>query len=67
MIKEQFFPTTIYGQDTQLDNNFLANKIIEWSKQKHQFYHNMCPLCRKSEITDTDIRFSEGGNAKYSY
>ena len=33
MIKEQFFPTTIYGHDTQLDNNFLANEIVAWSKQ----------------------------------
>ena len=33
MIKEQFFPTTIYGHDTQLDNNFLANEIVNWSKQ----------------------------------
>ena len=33
MIKEQFFPTTIYGKDTQLDNNTLANHIINWSKQ----------------------------------
>ena len=30
MIKEQFFPTTIYGKDTQLDNNTLANHIINW-------------------------------------
>ena len=33
MIKEQFFPTTIYGHDTQLDNNFLANEIVAWSKK----------------------------------
>ena len=33
MIKEQFFPTNIYGYDTQLDNNFLANEIVNWSKQ----------------------------------
>ena len=33
MIKEQFFPTIIYGHDTQLDNNFLANEIVAWSKQ----------------------------------
>ena len=33
MIKEQFFPTTIYGHDIQLDNNFLANEIVAWSKQ----------------------------------
>ena len=33
MIKEEFFPTTIYGHDTELDNNFLANEIVSWSKQ----------------------------------
>ena len=33
MIKEQFFPTTVYGKDIQLDNNTLANHIISWSKQ----------------------------------
>ena len=33
MIKEQFFPTIIYGHDTQLDNNFLANEIVAWSKK----------------------------------
>ena len=33
MIKEPFFPTIIYGHDTQLDNNFLANEIVAWSKQ----------------------------------
>jgi uncharacterized protein (TIGR02466 family) len=33
MIKEQFFPTIIYGHDTKLDNNFLANEIVNWSKQ----------------------------------
>ena len=33
MIKEPFFPTIIYGHDTQLDNNFLANEIVAWSKK----------------------------------
>ena len=33
MIEEPFFPTIIYGHDTQLDNNFLANEIVNWSKQ----------------------------------
>ena len=33
MIKEQFFPTIIYGKDIQLDNNTLANHIINWSQQ----------------------------------
>jgi uncharacterized protein (TIGR02466 family) len=33
MIKEQFFPTIIYGKDVKLDNQFLANEIVEWSKK----------------------------------
>ena len=32
LIKEQFFPTTIYAKDLQLDNQVLTNHIIEWSK-----------------------------------
>lgn len=33
LIKEQFFPTTVYGKDIQLDNNALAQHIINWSQQ----------------------------------
>lgn len=33
MIKEQFFPTTIYGKDVKLNNQLFANEIIEWSKK----------------------------------
>ena len=33
MIKEQFFPTIIYGKDVKLDNQLFANEIIEWSKR----------------------------------
>ena len=33
MIKEQFFPTIIYAQDTKLDNQILSNEIITWSKK----------------------------------
>ena len=33
MIREEFFPTSIYGKDVQLDNNKLAQDIINWSKQ----------------------------------
>ena len=33
MIKEQFFPTTIYGKDIQLDNQALEHDIVNWSKQ----------------------------------
>jgi len=33
LIKEQFFPTTVYGKDVQLDNNSMAQHIINWSQQ----------------------------------
>jgi len=33
MIKEQFFPTSVYGKDIKLDNNKLAQDIINWSNQ----------------------------------
>ena len=33
MIKEQFFPTIIYGKDVKLDNQLFANEIVAWSKQ----------------------------------
>ena len=33
MIKEQFFPTTVYGKDVKLDNQMLANEIVIWSKK----------------------------------
>ena len=33
MIIEKFFPTLVYGKDVQLDNNKLAQDIINWSKQ----------------------------------
>ena len=32
MIKEEFFPTIIYGFDVKLDNDKLAQDILEWSK-----------------------------------
>ena len=33
MIKEQFFPTTIYGKDINLNTDELAKYIINWSKE----------------------------------
>ena len=33
MIIEKFFPTFIYGKDVQLDNNKLAQDIINWANQ----------------------------------
>ena len=33
MIAEGFFPTLIFAEDVQLDNQQLANDIVAWSKQ----------------------------------
>ena len=33
MIREEFFPTSIYGEDVQLNNQELAHHIINWSQQ----------------------------------
>ena len=33
MIREEFFPTSVYGKDVQLNNQELAQHIINWSKQ----------------------------------
>ena len=33
MIREEFFPTSIFGKDVKLDNNKLAQDIINWSNQ----------------------------------
>ena len=33
MIIEKFFPTIVYGKDIQLDNNKMAQDIINWSNQ----------------------------------
>tara|TARA_R110000803_G_scaffold32983_1_gene72340 strand:+ start:3678 stop:4250 length:573 start_codon:yes stop_codon:yes gene_type:complete len=34
MFKQQFFPTNIYEKDIKIDNQSLANNIINWSKQE---------------------------------
>ena len=33
MIIEKFFPTVVYAKDVQLDNNKLAQDIVNWSNQ----------------------------------
>ena len=33
MIREEFFPTSVYGKDVQLDNNKITQDIISWSNQ----------------------------------
>ena len=33
MIREEFFPTNVFGKDIKLDNDKLAQDIINWSNQ----------------------------------
>ena len=33
MIREEFFPTSVYGKDIKLDNDKLAQDIVNWSNQ----------------------------------
>ena len=33
MIIEKFFPTLVYGKDVELNNNQLAQNIVNWSNQ----------------------------------
>ena len=33
MIREEFFPTSVFGKDIKLDNDKLAQNIINWSNQ----------------------------------
>jgi uncharacterized protein (TIGR02466 family) len=35
MITESFFPTLIYGEDFNLDNNTLEKEIVKWSHNSH--------------------------------
>ena len=35
MIREEFFPTSVFGKDIKLNNNKLAQDIINWSNQDH--------------------------------
>ena len=56
MISEQFFPTIVYGKDVQLDNNQLAEDIINWSKQdkgvvktNYKGWHSTTDMANKPE------------------
>ena len=33
MIREEFFPTSVFGKDVQLDNAKLTQDIVNWSNQ----------------------------------
>ena len=56
MISEQFFPTIVYGKDVQLDNNQLAEDIINWSNQdkgvvktNYKGWHSTTDMANKPE------------------
>ena len=58
MIIEKFFPTIVYGKDVQLDNNKLAQDIINWSKQdkgvfktNHKGWHSTTDMHKKPEYS----------------
>ena len=56
MIKEQFFPTTVYGKDVQLDNAKLVQDIVNWSNQdqgvqktNYKGWHSKTDMASKPE------------------
>ena len=58
MIIEKFFPTLVYGKDVQLDNNKLAQDIINWSKQdkgvfktNHKGWHSTTDMHKQPEYS----------------
>ena len=64
MIIEKFFPTHVYGKDVQLDNNKLAQDIINWSNQdkgvektNYKGWHSTTDMGDKPEYEDLNITF----------
>ena len=58
MIIEKFFPTFVYGKDVQLDNNKLAQDIINWSNQdkgvqktNYKGWHSTTDMANKPEYS----------------
>jgi len=56
MIIEKFFPTIVYGKDIQLNNNKLAQDIVNWSKQdkgvsktNYNGWHSTTDMANKAE------------------
>ena len=56
MITEKFFPTIVYGKDIQLDNNKMAQDIINWSNQdpgvsktNYKGWHSTTDMANKPE------------------
>ena len=56
MIREEFFPTSVYGKDIKLDNDKLAQHIIGWSNQdqgvqktNYKGWHSTTDMANKGE------------------
>jgi len=56
MIREEFFPTSVYGKDVKLDNDRLAQDIINWSNQdkglqktNYKGWHSTTDMSNKEE------------------
>jgi len=56
MIREEFFPTSIFGKDIKLDNDKLAQDIINWSNQdegvqktNYKGWHSTVDMASKPE------------------
>ena len=56
MIIEKFFPTLVYGKDVQLNNNQLAQDIVNWSNQdkgvnktNYKGWHSTTDMANKPE------------------
>ena len=59
MIIEKYFPTIIYGKDVQLNNNQLAQDIVNWSKQdkgvsktNYNGWHSTTDMGKKPEYQE---------------
>jgi len=56
MIREEFFPTSVFGKDIKLDNDKLAQDIINWSNQdkglqktNYKGWHSQTDMHTKAE------------------
>ena len=56
MIREEFFPTSVFGKDIKLDNDKLTQDIVNWSNQdqgvqktNYKGWHSTTDMAQKSE------------------
>ena len=56
MIREEFFPTSVFGKDIKLDNAKLAQDIVNWSNQdqglqktNYKGWHSTTDMASKPE------------------